>query len=179
MLAVLALPSALFAESIETSLRTMLKALDTGDRVTFQEYSPSKDIGFPVQVFDYDLDNQPVTYEGVEAVNHYVDSLFAEMAKRRVHLLSEISHLQTGSRSPELGFAIFELDQTMTADGESERVRFRMTMLMTQHKTTGRWRVFHLHATLLSPTLEIKQRSARPSRSVQREALSRVDQPSR
>jgi hypothetical protein len=137
------------SESIETSVRNMFKALDAGDRVAFRAFQPNREIKFPVQFFDYDLENKPVAIEGVDAVNTYLESLFDEMTKRKMKVTSVISNLRSGSHSPELGFAIFDLAQTTTSGGKSETSRFRSTALLTQDKKTRTWRMFHVHATLV------------------------------
>jgi hypothetical protein len=137
------------AESIEVSMRNMFKALDTGDRASFKQYTPTRDIRFPVQMFDYDWDNKPVVIQGVDGVNAYLEKLFDELAKRKLKVASTLSNMKTDSRSPELGFAVFDLSQTMTADGKSETAKFFVTMLVTQDKTSGKWRVFHGHSTIL------------------------------
>ena len=137
------------AESIEASVKAMFKAMDAGDRATFKSYGPAREMRFPVQIFDYDWDNRPVAVSGVDAVNKYLDSLFDELAKRKMKVVSTLSNVRTDSRSPELGFAIFDLSQTMTVDGKSETVKFFVTMLLTQDKASGKWRVFHGHSTLV------------------------------
>ena len=139
-------------ESIETSTKNMFKALDAGDRVTVHAYGPTHDMHFPVQAFDYDWDNKPVAMVGVEAVRKYVDSLFDEMARRKMKVASVVSNLRTGSSSPELGFAVFDLTQTMTLDGKSETSKFRITTLLNYDQKTNKWRQFHWHATLV-PTV--------------------------
>ncbi len=137
------------SESIETSVRNMFKALDAGDRVAFRAYAPTRDMKFPVQFFDYDIENKPVVIEGVDAADKYLESLFDEMAKRKTKITSLVSNVRTGSRSPELGFAVYDLTQTMSAGGQAETVHFRVTALLSQDKKTGKWRTFHGHATLV------------------------------
>lgn len=141
--------AAVAAESIETSVRTMFKSLDAGDRTATLAYGPSATAKFPVVAFDYDLDNNPVAYEGAAAVNKYLGSLFDTMAERKMKVVSVVSNLRSGSSSPELGFANFELTQTMTAGGKSETVKFRVTALVSQEAKTGKWRIFLWQATII------------------------------
>ena len=137
------------AESLETSVRNLFKCVDAGDRAAALAYGPSTTTRFPVMAFDYDLDNKPVSYEGADAVNKYISSLFDTMAERKMKVVSVISNLRSGSTSPELGFATFELTQTMTVAGQSETVKFRVTTLMSQDAKSGKWRIFIWQATLV------------------------------
>lgn len=146
---VLVSSAAFAAESIETSVRSMFKSLDAGDRAATLAYGPSVTTKFPVVAFDYDLDNNPVTYKGAEAVNKYMGSLFDTMAERKMKVVSVVSDLRSGSSSPELGFANFELAQTMTEGGKSETVKFRVTALVSQDAKTGKWRIFLWQATII------------------------------
>ena len=136
-------------ESIETSVKNMLKAIDAGDRASFHAYGPNEDVHFPIRIYDYDWDNKPVAIEGVAAVNTFMDSVLDEMAKRKLKVVSTVSNLRSDSRSPELGFAYFDLTQVATADGKSETSKYRCTALLTQDKKSNTWRMFHWHATLV------------------------------
>ena len=82
------MPSA-SAESIEDSIRNLFKAL--GDRAAFLAYAPTREIAFPIQFFDYDWENKPVTLDGLEAVNKYLDALVEEMARRKMTVVSRVT----------------------------------------------------------------------------------------
>jgi ketosteroid isomerase-like protein len=146
---VLAVAASAAAESIETSVKSIFKAVDAGDRAAMRTYAPVESMRFPVQFFDYDWDNKAVAIEGASAVNTYLETLFDELGKRNLKVTSVISKLRTGSSAPEMGFAVFDLTQTMTAGGKSDTAKFRTTMLLSQDTKSGKWRVFHSHATLV------------------------------
>ena len=149
-LGVIAFAATSASESLETSVRNVFKALDAGDKATGLMYGPSGTSKFPVSAFDYDWDNKPVVCEGAEAVNKFLAGVFDDMAKRTMKVKSVVSNVRTGSNSPELGFATFDVMQTMTAGGKSETAKFRYTGVFSQDARTGKWRFVHWHGTLLS-----------------------------
>ena len=140
---------------LEATVRTFLAAIDRGDATAAMTCLAESDAPFPASVFHVDMENQPQSFRGAEAMRAMVQRMMQAFAADQIERSTRVLHLAVHAPTPDLGACVVEFEQRYTARGNGKEGVARTfpyrASILAQQDPRGQWRIVHWHASLARP----------------------------